>query len=168
MNFEKDIGSLYVNKDGSREPHAHEEVGVMDLAEVVSKSNFLSILIDGSTIYGKGKKSCIHSVVSKGRIHEGGNPTVTLLLNLLDVRDVSVNADALKVGLDRFFNLIKEHCIDDNVLKNFISNYTDRASTNIGCNDNLFTRLVEEHSHLIPFWCIVHQLELAIKKPVGK
>ena len=32
----------------------------------------------------------------------------------------------------------------------------------------LFTRLAEEHSRAIPFWCIVHQLELAVKESVGK
>ena len=122
----------------------------------------------GQQFMGREKKGVYIQSFQREEVMKGGNPTVTLLLNLLDVRDVSVNADALKASLDRSFNLIKEHCIDDNVLKNFISNYTDRASTNIGCNDNLFTRLVEEHSHLIPFWCIAHQLELAIKKPVGK
>ena len=122
----------------------------------------------GQQFMGREKKGVYIQSFQREEFMKGGNPTVTLLLNLLDVRDVSVNADALKAGLDRSFNLIKEHCIDDNVLKNFTSNYTDRASTNIGCNDNLFTRLVEEHSHLIPFWYIAHQLELAIKKPVGK
>ena len=119
MTFEKDIRSLYVNKDGPREPHAHEEVSVMDVAEVVSKSNFFSILIDGSTIYGKEKKGVYIQSFQREEFMKVGNPAVTLLLNLPDVRDVSVNADALKAGLDRSFNLIKEHCIDDNVLKIF-------------------------------------------------
>ena len=82
-----------------------------------------------------------------------GNPTVTQLLKLRDVRDTSANADALKNCLDRSFDLITEHCMGDNVLK---KNYY-RALTSIGCNDSLFTSLIEEHSHLIPFWCIVHQ-----------
>ena len=32
----------------------------------------------------------------------------------------------------------------------------------------MFTSLSEEHSHLIPFWCIVHQWELAFKESVAK
>ena len=74
----------------------------MDVAEVVSKSNFFSILIDGSTTYGKEKKGVYIQSFQKEEFMKGGNPTVTLLLNLPDVRDVSVNADALKAGLDRF------------------------------------------------------------------
>ena len=53
------------------------------------------------------------------------------------------------------------------MLKTFISICTDGASANIGCNDSLVTRLAEEHPDLIPFWCIVHQLELAIKDSIG-
>ena len=53
------------------------------------------------------------------------------------------------------------------MLKKFISICTDGASANIGCKDSLFTRLAEEHPHLIPFWCIIHQLELAIKDSIG-
>ena len=44
----------------------------------------------------------------------------------------------------------------------------DGASTNIGCKDSLFKCVVEEHSHLIPFRLIIHQLELAIKESGGK
>ena len=45
---------------------------------------------------------------------------------------------------------------------------TDGASTNIRCKGSLFAPLVEEHSHPIPFLCIIHRLELAIKESVGK
>ena len=55
----------------------------------------------------------------------------------------------------RSFDLIKEHCMDDNVLKKFISICTDEASTNIRFNDSLFTHLAEEYSYAILFWCIV-------------
>ena len=79
------------------------------------------------------------------------NSTVAKLLNLSDVRDVSANVDALKACLDISFNLIIEHCMDENVLKKFISICTDGASINIGCNGSSFRGLVKEHSHLIPF-----------------
>ena len=52
--------------------------------------------------------------------------------------------------------------MDDNVLKKFISICTD------GCNDSSLTRLVEERSHVTPFWCIIHELELAIKESIAK
>ena len=39
-----------------------------------------------------------------------GDPSVTNLLNLPDVRDVSANEDALKAYLDRSFDLVKEPC----------------------------------------------------------
>ena len=62
----------------------------------------------------------------------GGNPTVTPLLNLHDVRDVSANTDELKACLDRSYDLIKEHCMGDSVLKKSILICNDTASTNIG------------------------------------
>ena len=62
----------------------------------------------------------------------GGNPTVTPLLNLHDVRDVSANTDELKACLHRSYDLIKEHCMDENVLKKSILICMDTASTNIG------------------------------------
>ena len=94
---------------------------------------------------------------------KGKNATVTQLLNLRHVRDVLANADALKACPDRSFDLIEEHCMDDNLPKKFISICTNGSLTNIGFNDNLFTHIAEEHSHSIHFWCIIHQLELAIK-----
>ena len=148
MNFEKDIGSLYVNKDGYREfISAHGEMSVMNVAEVVSKSNFFSFLMDGSAIHGKEKEDVYIQSFQRGEFMKGGNTTVTLLPNLPDVRDVSVNADVLKACLDRSFDLIKEHYMDNNVMKKF----NLKIKFILGCNDNLFTRLVEEHSHLIPF-----------------
>ena len=148
MNFEKDIGSLFVNKDSYREfISAHGEMSVMNVAEVVSKSNFFSFLMDGSTIHGKEKEDVYIQSFQRGEFMKGGNTTVTLLPNLPDVRDVSVNADALKACLDRSFDLIKEHYMDNNVLKKF----NLKIKFILGCNDNLFTRLVEEHSHVIPF-----------------
>ena len=48
--------------------------------------------------------SCFKGNNSKTR----GDPSVTNLLNLPDVRDVSANADALKAYLDRSFDLVKE------------------------------------------------------------
>ena len=57
LNFKKDIGSLYITKDGCREfISPRGEVDVMNVAEVVSKSNFFSILMDGSTIHVKKKE----------------------------------------------------------------------------------------------------------------
>ena len=57
LNFKKDIGSLYVTKDGCREfISPRGEVDVMNVAEVVSKSNFFNILMDGSTIHVKKKE----------------------------------------------------------------------------------------------------------------
>ena len=54
MNFQKDTGSLYINKNGCLEfISVHGEVSVMSDTEVVSKSNFFSILMDESKINGK-------------------------------------------------------------------------------------------------------------------
>ena len=89
------------------------------------------------------------------------------MLDLAEVQGVSANADELKSCLDRSFDLIKQFCGGDDTLKKFISICTDGASANIGCNDSLFTRLAEEHPHLIPFWCIDHPLELVIKDSIG-
>ena len=71
LNFEKNIASFYVSKDGCREfINAHGEVIVMSVAEIVSKSNFFSILMDNSTIYEKEKRKCLYTVVSNKRIHK--------------------------------------------------------------------------------------------------
>ena len=139
---------------------------VQNVAEVVSKSNFFSILMDGSTIHGKEKEGVYIQSFQREQFIKGGNPSVTQLLNLAEVQGVSVNADELKSCLDRSFDLIKQFCGGDDMLKKFISICTDRASANIGCNDSLFTRLAEKHPYLIPFWCIIHQLELAIKDSI--
>ena len=48
------------------------------------------------------------TVFQREEFMKGGNPTVTQLLNLSDVQDVSANSDAFKVSLDRPFDLIKE------------------------------------------------------------
>ena len=48
------------------------------------------------------------TVFQREEFIKGGNPTVTQLLNLSDVQDVSANSDAFKVSLDRPFDLIKE------------------------------------------------------------
>ena len=102
MNFKKDIGSFYVNKDGCRELISpYGEVDVMNVAEVVSKSNFFSILMDGLTIHGKAKEGVYIQSFQREEFIKGGNLTVTKLLNLPDVRDVPANADAFKVCLDR-------------------------------------------------------------------
>ena len=107
LNFEKDIGTLYVNKDGCREfISAHGEVTVQNVAEVVSKSNFFSILMDGSTIHGKEKEGVYIQSFQREQFIKGGNPTVTQLLNLAEVQGVSANADELKSCLDRSFELI--------------------------------------------------------------
>ena len=45
---------------------------------------------------------------------------------------------------------------------------TNKTSTNLGCNNSFFTHLVEEHSHVVPFWRIVHQWELVIKEYVSR
>ena len=83
-------------------------------------------------------------------------------------KDVLDNEDYLKVYLDRYFDLIKEHCMDDNVPKNVISIWTGGVSTNKGCNDSLFTCFPEEHLYIIIFWCIIDQLELAKRESVVK
>lgn len=136
------------------------------MAEVVNKSNFFSTLMDGSTLHGKEKEGVYIQSFQREVFIKGGNPTVTQLLNLAEVQGVSANAAELKSCLDRSFDLIKEACGDD-MLKKFISICTDGASTNIGRNDSLYTRLAEENPHLISFWCIVHKLELAIKDSIG-
>ena len=52
--------------------------------------------------------------------------------------------------------------------KSSFSICTYKSSINIGCNNSLFARLVEEHLDLIPLWCIIQQLELTIKESIGK
>ena len=85
-------------------------MSVMDAGEVASKSNFFNILIDGSTIHGEEKEGAyIQSFKEKNSWKE---EIRLLLLNLTDVRDVSINANALKTGLGRSFDLIKEHCAE--------------------------------------------------------
>ena len=146
----------WIKNDGRQEfLSTHGEVSVMNVAEVISKSNFLNILIDGSTIHGKVKESIYIQWFQRKEFMARENTTVTLLLNLPDAQDASVNLVAFKAGFVRSFDLIKEHCMDDNSLTKIILNCEDRALTNMRSNNNLFTCLVEEHSHLIPFWCII-------------
>ena len=78
LNFAKGTGSLYVNKDGCQEfISAPGEVSVMNVAEVVSKLNFFSILIDWSTIHGKEKSIYNQSFQREGFIKR----VIRLLLN---------------------------------------------------------------------------------------
>ena len=128
VSFEKDIQSLYVNKDGCLEimiPHG--EVSVMNVVKVVSKFNLFSILMDESTIHGKEKEVEYIQSFQREEFKKERNPTVTQLLNLIDVRDVSPNTPnvspdvALKPCFDRFFGLIKEHYMDENKPKKFLS-----------------------------------------------
>ena len=169
MTFEKDSGSFYVNKDGCRKfKGAYGETSVINVAKVVLKSKFFSILMNGSTIHMSEKRRRIHLSFQRERFIKEVKLNVTQFLNLPHIWECSARADALKAYLDRSFNLIKEHSTDDNMLKKFISVCRDRASTNIGCNESLLTRLVEEYSHLIPFSCINHQLELVVTESVGK
>ena len=65
----------------------------------------------------------------------------------------------------KFVLIEQEHCMDDNVLKKFLSTCMKRASTNIGYNESLFTGLVELHSHFIPF---IQELELAVNESITK
>ena len=62
----------------------------------------------------------MHSVIAKKRFMKGVKPIATQLLNLPDVRDISVNADAFKVSLDRYFHLIKEKYKEVTSLKELI------------------------------------------------
>ena len=69
MNFQKDTGYLYINKNGCLEfISVHGEVSVMSDTEVVSKSNFFSILMDESKINGKNTE-CTYIPLIKRTIH---------------------------------------------------------------------------------------------------
>ena len=73
-------------KDSCREfISAHGEVSVMNVAEVISKLNFFNILMDGSTIHGKGQGDVYIQSLQREEFMAGGNLTVTPLLNLPDV-----------------------------------------------------------------------------------
>ena len=115
----------------------------------------------------KKKKGVYIQAFQKDEFVKGGDPTITRLLNIPDIEEVSANADALKNSLDKSLTLLNQHSLDENVFKRFISICTDGASTNIGCNDSSYTHLLIEHPHLIAFWCVCHQLELSIKDSVG-
>ena len=150
LNFE----SFYFNKDYYQEfLSAHGEVSVI-IVEFFQYSN--GWVVGNSW---EDKRRCMHSIVSK-KIITTRNLTVTKLLNLPDVRDILANVYALKACFYRFFNLIKEHFMNDNVLKQFILIFTDGAPTNV--------YIVEEHSHLMPLSCIIHELELVIKESIAK
>ena len=96
--------------------------------------------------YSNGSLSRVRrrqKVFPREEFMKGGNPTVSQLLNLAD-----------------------EMIQPKQMLKKFILNCTDSATTNIiGCNDNFLKGPIEEHS---TFWRIFHQLELAMKESVGK
>ena len=68
----------------------------MNVAEIISKSNFFSILMDGSTILEKEKEGSHIQSFQRKWFMKGGNPTITPLLNLPDLCDISAYADALK------------------------------------------------------------------------
>ena len=140
----------------------HGDVRVMNVAEVVSTSNGW---VNNSW---EGKRRCIDSVISKRRIHERRRSDYYSNSKPAWCQNVSADVDALKLCLDRSFDLIEEHYMDDNVLKKFILICTDGTSTNIGYSNSLFTSLLEEHSVFTSFWCIAYQLELVTKKSVGK
>lgn len=140
----------------------------MNVVKVVLKLNVFNILIDKSIIHGKEKKVEYIQSFQREEFKKGGNPNVTQLIKLIDVRDVSPNTWTCKAFFDRYFDLIKEHDMDENELNKFILIWMDRAWTNTGCNGNFFTRLVEEHSHFRTLWCIICKFELAIKESVSK
>ena len=101
LDVEKDIGTLYVNKEGCRQfINAHGEVTLLDVAETVSRSNFFSALMDGSTIHKREKEGVYIQAFQKDEFVKGGDPTITRLLNIPDIEEVSANADALKNSLD--------------------------------------------------------------------
>ena len=62
--------------------------------------------MDSSRIYEKEKEGAYIQSFQGEEFIKGRNPTVTNLLNLPDVRDVSANAHVLKACLDRTFDLI--------------------------------------------------------------
>ena len=109
LNFE----SFYVNKDYCREfISAHGEVSIIMVGSCFKFEIFQ--YFDGWVNNSwEGKTRCVHSIISK-RIISERNPTVTKLLNLPDVREGFVNANALKACFFRFFNLIKKHSMNDN------------------------------------------------------
>ena len=98
--------------------------------------------MDGSRNHEKEKEGISIQPFQREKFMKGGNTTVSELLNLTDVWDVSGNADPLKAYLDRSFELSKTHSMDDNVLKKIISICKDRASLNIGYKNSFFTSLV--------------------------
>ena len=126
VNFEKDIQSLNVSKDGCWEIMiAHGEVSVMNVVIAVSKFSLVSILMDESAIHGKKKEVEYIQSFQREEFKKGRNPTVTQLLNLIDVRDASPNTPnvspdvAVIACFDRFFGLIKEYYMDEISQKNF-------------------------------------------------
>lgn len=92
----------------------------MNVVKVVLKLNVFNISIDESTIHGKEKQVGYIQSYQREEFKKGGNPTVTQLINLIDVRDVSPSTCTCEAFFDRYFDLIKEHYMDENELNKFI------------------------------------------------
>lgn len=63
----------------------------MNVVKVVLKLNVFNILIDKSIIHGKEKNVEYIQSFQREEFKKGGNPNVTQLIKLIDVRDVSPN-----------------------------------------------------------------------------
>ena len=97
LDKEKDMGSLYVNKQGCTEfVNAHSDVNFDDMARALKETNFFSILMDGSTIHNKEKEAVYIQYFQKENFIKGGDPTKTVLLHLTEPEGISVNATELK------------------------------------------------------------------------
>ena len=132
LGKEKDIAGLYVNKQGCTEfLLSHGDDSFEEIAENLRKSTFFSVLMDGFI--------------------EGVDPTKTMLLHLPEPEGITVNADEFKACLIKSLKLIDPKYSSEEVMKKFVSMCTDVASSNIGCNNSINTRLKEDYPYLVSF-----------------
>ena len=143
LDKEKDMGSLYVNKHGCTEfVNAHSDVNFDDMAQTLKETNFFSILMNGSTTHNKEEEAVYIQYFQKENFIKGGDPTKTVLLHLAGPEGISVNATELKDCLIKSLKILEPYYNFDALKQKFVSICTDGASTNIGCNNSLYTQLL--------------------------
>ena len=80
-------------------------MSVMDVVEVISKSNFFSILMDGSTVHGKE----IKSVDIQSFMKEQNSPANHVVYKTHLMSEMFYPMQKHLACLDRSIDLIKEH-----------------------------------------------------------
>ena len=145
----------YENETACREfiSFCSQSIFEKNVKDKVNRSNFISILCDGSTDSGVVEKECIYVLFVDPDTFK---PNVTFF-SLKDVP--SQDAE----GIHRAIKAAFKDAGLEHLLKKVVFLGSDGASVNTGVKNGLIT-LVRQDTPWVGFvWCLAHRLELALK-----